>query len=136
MKDRNKEFYRYQFSNGESHVMTPTEAHKYTHKHKIDIWEGPGYIERKKEKSFDGFGWHDSLLMSFRGPAHYRAYLKEHNMVEVDANDCPVEQKYNKPIWDEELIRKCINQYGIQIDSILAEALMRGELDYPDQAGY
>ncbi len=114
--------------------MTPLDAHKYAHKHKVDIWEGPGYLARKKEKSFDGFGWHDSLMMSFRGPAHYRSYLKENNLVEAGANDCLTEDKFTKPLWDEDLIRKCVQQYGIQIDSILAEALISGELDYPDEA--
>jgi hypothetical protein len=126
-------YYNYKFSNGEAHTMTPIEAHKYAHKHKIDIKHGPNYIEGKKEKSFDGFGWHDSLMMNFRGPAHYREYLKEHNMVEASVNDCPMESKYVKPVWDEDLIRKA-NSYGMDIGSVLAEALLNGELDYPEDA--
>lgn len=129
--DRNKNYYNYLFSNQERHTMTPIEAHKYAHKLKIDILEGPGFIKGKREKSFDGWGWHDSLLMSFRGPAHYRAYLREHNMVEASVNDKPMEEKYDKPIWDEDLIRKA-NSYGLDIGSVLAEALLKGELDYPE----
>lgn len=125
-------YYSYKFSNGEQHYMTPIEAHKYAHKLKIDITHGPNYIKGEKQKSFDGFGWHDSLQMSFKGPRHYREYLKEHGMVEAGINDRPVEQVANKPIWDEGLIRKCINQYGIDIPGRLAEALLSGELDYPE----
>lgn len=130
--DRNKNYYRYTFSNGESQVMTPIEAHKYKERLKIDIWQGPGYRQGRREKSFDGFGWHDSLQMSFKGPRHYREYLKEHGMVEASVNDKPTEGKFEKPLWDEELIRKCINEYKIDIGSVLAEALLSGELDYPE----
>lgn len=134
--DRNKSYYNYVFSNGEKHTMTPVEAHKYKERLKIDIMSGPGYIERKREKSFDGFGWHDSLRMSFKGPAHYRSYLKENGLVEAGMNDKPRESEFKKPIWDEDLIRKCNSQYGLDIGGVLAEALMKGELDYPDEAGF
>lgn len=130
--NRNKSYYNYVFSNGEHHTMTPVEAHKYKERLKIDILHGPGYVQGKREKSFDGFGWHDSLQMSFKGPNHYRSYLKEHGMVEASVNDRPTEGKYQKPLWDEEMIRKCINVYKIDIGSVLAEALMSGELDYPE----
>lgn len=130
--ERNKSHYNYVFSNKERHVMTPVEAHRYSHKHKIDILQGPGYAEGKREKSFDGFGWHDSLRMSFRGPRHYREYLKEHNLVEAGLNDRPSEKDFSKPIWSEELIRKTVNEYSIDIGSVLAEALLAGELDYPE----
>ena len=63
--------------------MTPLDAHKYANKHKVDIWEGPNYIKGKKEKDWDGFGYHSGLMMSFKGPRHYREYLKEHNMVDI-----------------------------------------------------
>lgn len=129
---RNNSYYNYVFSNGERHTMTPIDAHRYADKHKIDIWHGPGYIKAKKEKEFDGFGWHDSLQMSFKGPRHYREYLKQNGMVEASVNDKPVEQVAKKPIWDEALIRKCVNEYKIEIGSVLAEALLSGELDYPE----
>lgn len=132
--DRNSTHYNYRFSNGERHTMTPIEAHKYANKHKIDIFSGPGYIKQKREKAFDGFGWHDSLRMSFRGPAHYRSYLKEHGLVEAGILDRPSEQVFKKPLWDEELIRKCNTHYGLEIGGVLAEALIKGELDYPDEA--
>lgn len=130
--DRNKNYYNYEFSNGERHTMTPIDAHKYANKHKIDIFNGPGYIKAKKEKDWDGFGFHSGLQMSFKGPRHYREYLKEHGMVEASVNDKPTEGKYQKPIWDEALIRRCINEYKIDIGSVLAEALLSGELDYPE----
>lgn len=134
--DRNKNRYKYIFSNKFEQIMTPIEAHKYAHKHKVDIMHGPGYIERKREKSFDGWGWHDSLLMSFKGPNHYRSYLKEHGMVEAGMNDKPTEGEFKKPVWTEELLRTAINKHGLQIDGVLAEALLKGELDYPEDAGY
>jgi hypothetical protein len=131
--DRNKNFYNYAFSNGEKHTMTPVEAHKYKEKLKIDIVHGPGWVKAQREKAFDGWGMHDSLRVVFRGPAHYREYLKEHGMVEASLGDRPSESKYIKPIWDEDLIRKA-NSYGMDIGSVLAEALMSGELDYPEDA--
>jgi len=131
--DRNKNYYNYHFSNGERHTMTPIEAHKYANKLKIDIWEGPGFIKGKKEKGFDGFGWHDSLRMSFRGPRHYREYLKEHNMHEASINDCPMVEEYDPPVWTEELLRKAINHHGVSIGGVLAEALLKGEIDWPEE---
>ena len=127
-------FYNYVFSNGEKHTMTPIEAHKYAHKHKIDIFHGPNYIEGKKEKSFDGFGWHSGLLRSFKGPKDYRDYLKANNMVEAGLNDCPIEGDFKKPLWDEELIWRAINVHKLEIGSVLAEALLSGKLDYPEDA--
>jgi hypothetical protein len=129
--DKNKALYNYVFSNGESITMSPIEAHKYAHRKMIDIFQGPGYVKAKREKAFDGFGFHDSLQMNFKGPAHYRQYLKENNMHEASVNDKPMEEKYTKPIWDEDLIRKA-NSYGLDIGSVLAEALLSGELDYPE----
>lgn len=130
--DRNKtSHYKYVFSNGVTQVMTPIEAHQYANRLKIDIFHGPNYVAAKREKSFDGYGWHDSLMMNFRGPAHYRQYLKENNMHEASVNDRPMEEKYNKPLWDEDLIRKA-NGHGMDIGSVLAEALLSGDLDYPE----
>ena len=130
--ERNKTHYNYVFSNGFRQVMTPIEAHKYADKLKIEILQGPGYIAGKREKSFDGWGWHDSLRMMFRGPANYRQYLRENGLVEAGVNDKPVERVIKKPLWDEELIRKCNTQYGMDIGGVLAEALLSGELDFPD----
>lgn len=133
--ERNKRTYLYRFSNGESNYMTPVDAHKYAHRKMIDIIHGPNYIQGKKEKSFDGWGWHDGLLRSFKGPKDYRDYLRANNMVEASIGDKPSEWKNNKPIWTEELIRKCNREYGMEIGDNLAEALLRGELDYPDASG-
>jgi hypothetical protein len=132
--DRNKNYYKYIFSNREQHTMTPIEAHQYARRKMIDILQGPGYEKGKREKEFDGFGWHSGLLMSFKGPAHYRQYLKENNMHEASINDRPMlEENYEPPVWNEELLRKAINEHGLQIGSVLAEALLNGELDWPEE---
>lgn len=130
--DRNKTHYNYIFSNGERHTMTPVEAHKYSNRLKIDILQGPGYVQGRREKSFDGFGWHDGLRRSFKGPRDYRDYLKAHGLVEASLNDKPVEKEFDKPIWTEELIRKSVRDYGLEIGSVMAQALLNGELDWPD----
>lgn len=112
--------------------MTPLEGNRYAHRHKIDIIQGPNYVEGKKQKSFDGFGWHDGLQMSFKGPKHYRDFLKANRMEEWGNEDCPQHKPFKKPVWDEELISKCINVHGLEIGSVLAEALLNGEIDYPE----
>jgi hypothetical protein len=112
--------------------MTPVEAHKYKERLKIDIWEGPGYHEGRREKSFDGFGWHDGLLRSFKGPKDYRDYLKENNLVEAGLNDRPVHKDFTPPTWTEELIWKAINVHKIEIGGLMAEALLKGEMKWPD----
>lgn len=132
--DRNKNIYNYVFSNGERQAMSPIEAHKYKERLKIDILHGPGYVQGKREKSFDGFGWHSGLLRSFKGPKDYRDYLREHNLVEAGLGDRPSEYVYKKPLWDENIIRKAISE-GVEIGSVLAEALLSGELDFPEDAG-
>lgn len=114
-------------------TMSPIEAHKFAHKHKLTILRGPNYIKGKKEKEFDGWGWHSSLQRSFKGPADYRQYLKANNMHEVDIGDRPCEGKYEPPVWNEDLIRKAINEYKIPIGSVMAEALLSGELDFPEE---
>lgn len=112
--------------------MTPIEAHKYAERHKVDIWEGPNYVKGRKEKSFDGFGWHDGLLRSFKGPKDYRDYLKEHDLVEAGLNDRPDHKDFEPPLWTEELIWKAINVYKLNIGTVLADALLSGELKWPD----
>lgn len=129
---RNKKEYIYVFSNGFSRQMTPVEAHNYAYKHKVDIKSGPNYVEGKRQKSFDGFGWHDSLQMSFRGPRHYREYLRANNIEEAGLNDCPKYTEETPPLWTEELIRKAVNVHGIEIGSVMAEALLSGELAFPE----
>ena len=113
--------------------MTPVEAHQYKERLKIDILHGPGWEKARRQKSFDGFGYHDGLRVTFRGPAHYRQYLKENNLVEAGLGDRPKEQEYTPPRWDEDLIRLAIRE-GVEIGSVLAEALMSGELDFPEDA--
>ena len=130
--DRNKNHYNYIFSNGERQTMTPVEAHKYADRHKVDIWEGPGYQASERTKSFDGFGWHDGLLRSFKGPRDYRNYLKENNLHEAGLNDCPIDKEFTPPTWTEELIRKAINVHGLEIGGVMAQALLNGEIKWPE----
>lgn len=128
-----KNYYQYVFSNNETHMMTPVEAHRYAFKKVIDIVSGPGYKSGRQEKSFDGWGWHDSLKMNFRGPSHYREYLKQNGLIEVGNERSPLYKEYEPPVWNEELIRKAINVHGINIGSVLAEALLSGEVAWPDE---
>jgi hypothetical protein len=125
--------YNYIFSNSETHTMTPLEAHKYAHRKNLRVVGGPGYKEGKKERSFAGWGWHDTLKMSFRGPNHYREYLKEHNMVEWGSSDCPQYKEVTPPVWNDETLRMAAQQ-GIEIGSVLADALKSGAIQWPDQA--
>lgn len=131
--DRNSTHYAYVFSSGERITMTPIEAHRYAHKHKIDIWQGPNYDDGRQKKRFDGFGWHDSLKRSFKGPNDYRTYLKANGLIEVGNEKCPILEEYEPPVWTEELIRKAVSVHGIEIGSVLAEALLSGELDWPEE---
>jgi hypothetical protein len=129
----NERYYNYRFDNGETHQMTPIEAHRYVERKKIKISYGPGYEKGKREKSFDGWGWHDGLLRSFKGPKDYRDYLKANGMVEAAIGDKPTEWKSKKPLWDEDLIRKATGLGLLSAtDGKLTEALLNGELDYPD----
>ncbi len=131
--DRSKSNYKYRFSNGESHTMTPVEAHGYAHKHKIDIWEGPAYQNGRRER-FTGWGWHAALQRSFKGPNDYKTYLRENNLTEAGNERAPLWQEPEKPIWTEELLRKAVREYGLDISDSLGDALLRGELDYPEDA--
>jgi hypothetical protein len=115
--------------------MTPIEAHKYSHKLKIDILEGPNYRAGKKEKSFTGWGYHDSLNMVFRGPGHYREYLRENGMEEWGDSDFPQYKESSPPLWDDVLIKKAVD-LGIYMPGRLVEALKSGEIDYPEDAEF
>lgn len=112
--------------------MTPVEAIRYADKHKVDILSGPNFQNGKRQKGFDGFGWHDTLQMSFKGPRHYREHLKANGIEEWGNCDPPKYSEESPPVWDHEMIKKAID-HGIEIGSVLAEALLSGELDFPDQ---
>ena len=132
--DNLKSFYRYNFSNGDSGTMTPVEAHQYAHKHKVNISEGPNYCDQKPMERFTGWGYHAGLRKTFKGPNHYRSYLRENNLIEAGNEKAPLwEDPKQPPVWNEKLIRKAINDYGIEIGGVMAAALMSGELDYPEQ---
>ena len=127
-----KKTYLYFFENGERHHMTPVDAHKYSDRKKIKILKGPNYESGRKRKTFDGWGWHDSLQMSFRGPKHYREYLAQNGLQEWGDSEAPQYNEYSKPVWDEQLIRKAVNDYGLEIGSELAKGLLSGEIDFPE----
>lgn len=125
-------YYRYVFDNKFAATMTPVEAHKYAYHHKCKILEGVGYQGGRRKKKFDGWGWHDGLLRTFRGPKDYRDFLRANNMYEAGGSEGPLqEENFDKPLWDEALIKKATDM-GIEIGSVLAEALLKGELDFPD----
>ncbi len=132
MQERNKKHYLYKFDNGEAHHMTPPEAFRYSYTKKIKIIQGPNYQNGKQIKRFDGFGYHDGLQRSFKGPKDYRDYLKANGIEEWGSENPPVYSENNPPVWTEELIRKAINEHKIEIGSILAEALLSGEVQFPE----
>ena len=127
----NKNHYKYVFENGEIHHMTPVDAHRYSHRKKIRILKGPNYNGGKQVKTFDGFGWHDGLNMAFRGPKHYRSYLKEHGLEEWGNEKPPVYSEESPPIWDDVLIKKVVDS-GIEVGSVLAKALKEGTVNFPE----
>lgn len=126
-----KKFYKYFFSNGEAITMTPIDALRYSQKKMIKILKGPNYSEGRQIKKFDGFGWHDTLKMSFKGPKHYREYLKANGIEEWGDSCPPVYDEKSPPLWNDEMIKKAVDA-GIEVGSVLAAALKRGELDFPE----
>lgn len=132
---RDKKHYDYVFENGETHLMTPPEAYKYAYHKKCKIISGPGYENGKKPKAFTGWGWHDSLRRTFKGPNDYRSYLRAHGIEEWgDVHDAPRGGEYKPPLWDDELLRKAA-QLDIYIPGRLAEALKNGEATWPEDMG-
>ena len=127
--------YDYVFSNGERHRMTPPEAHRYANRKSLRILQGPNYDGGKKKEDFSGWGWHPTLQMHFRGPRHFAEYLKENNLVIAGQLEPPKYKEYTPPIWTEDLIRRAINVHGIQIGSVMAEALLSGKLEFPEEPG-
>lgn len=127
----NKKFYKYVFSDGTITDMTPIDALRYSEKKGAAILKGPNYHKGKQIKKFDGFGWHDTLKMSFRGPKHYREYLKENGIEEWGDSYPPIYNEKSPPLWDDKLIKKAVDA-GIEIGSVLAAALKKGELDFPE----
>ena len=126
-----KKFYKYFFSNGESITMTPIDALRYSQKKMIRILKGPNCSGGRQIKKFDGFGWHDTLKMSFRGPKHYREYLKENHIEEWGNCNPPSYSEESPPLWDDSLIKKTVDA-GINIGSVLADALKKGEVSFPE----
>lgn len=131
MDNRLKNQYDYLFENGERHKMTPTDAIKYSKRKMIKILHGPNIEKGRQQKGFDGFGWHDTLKMSFRGPRHYRDYLKANGIEEWGNEMPPKYTEANPPLWTEETIRMAVS-HGVEIGSVLAEALKSGELAFPE----
>lgn len=126
-------YYAYRFSNGESHQMKPIEAHKYALRKMINIVSGPNYAEGKRQKSFDGFGWHSGLQRNFKGPRDYRDYLKANGIEEWGDCDPPKFTEESPPYWNDETLKKA-SSCGMEIGSVLAEALKSGKLKFPEDA--
>lgn len=113
--------------------MTPIEAHRYAHRHKIDVVSGPNYVEGRKQRSFDGWGWHNSLNRFFKGPNDYRTFLRANGMEEWGDADCPQYKEVRPPIWTDETLRMCAS-HGLEIGSVMGEALKKGLIDWPEEA--
>ena len=126
-----KKFYKYFFSNGEIITMTPIDALRYSQKKMINILKGPNYSGGRQIKKFDGFGYHDTLKMSFKGPKHYREYLRENKIEEWGNCNPPVYTEESPPLWTEAMIKKAV-EAGINIGSVLADALIKGEVSFPE----
>jgi len=80
----------------------------------------------KQRKEFDGFGWHDGLNMSFKGPKDYKAYLKRENLIEA-GNEAP--PQYKDPevnLIDDQLLADAAKA-GIKVSGQEAEALKSGK---------
>jgi hypothetical protein len=127
----NKKFYKYIFSDGTNTEMTPIDALRYSERTGAKILKGPNYHKGRQIKKFDGFGWHDTLKMSFKGPKHYREYLKANNIEEWGDSCPPIYSEKSPPIWTDEMIKRAVDA-GIEVGSVLAAALKRGELDFPE----
>ena len=131
MKDRNKALFDYKFNNGEKHTMTPPEAHKYAERKNLKIISGPGYVEGQRKETYRGWGYHDTLQKTFKGPRDYRDYLRANGLIECGDLSSPQFTKPKPTYWTDETIKLAIG-HGIEIGSVLAEALKKGELDFPE----
>ena len=65
-----------------------------------------------KDRTFDGWGWHDGLLMNFRGPNHYRAYLKGNGLIEAGNAPPPQHKEETPKFWDDQALRDAANIAG------------------------
>lgn len=77
-----------------------------------------------KDRTFDGWGWHDGLNMFFRGPNHYRSYLKEQGLIEVGNDPFPTQKRANNidEFFSEDLLRETAQITG-GLDGQLIKAL-------------
>lgn len=103
-------YYKYEFSDGEFGWKTPQEAQTYSIENGVEITQD-GYNQsrgtrKKKQKAFDGFGYHDSLKMNFRGPKHYREYLKENGLHESGSSAPPQYKEEKTEFWDDETVKQ------------------------------
>lgn len=131
MQEIKKRVYKYVFENGEVNHMTPVEAMKYSYNHKTKILHGPNIENHKPVERYIGWGWCHELGMNFKGPAEYKAYLKANKIEIWDQENPPQFTEESPPVWTEELIRKTVQEHKVEIGSVLAEALLSGELDFP-----
>lgn len=128
-----KDTFHYRFNNGETHFMTAVEAHRYATRKFLKIVSGPGFQDGRRKERFTGWGYHDSLQRTFKGPNDYRTYLRANGLVECGDLSAPQFTEPDPPVWDDEMLKKA-SDLGIQIGSVLAEALKSGEVLFPEQA--
>jgi len=114
--------------------MTPIDAHRYATRKNIKILSGPGYIEGRRKEPYKGWGYHDTLKRVFKGPGDYRDFLRRNGLMECGDLSAPQYTAPRAPYWTDETIKMAID-HGIEIGSVLAEALKSGKLDFPDGTG-
>lgn len=80
----------------------------------------------KKQAGFDGFGWHDGLNMSFKGPKDYRDHLKREGLIEMGDAPPPQKKEVDTPLIDDETLKE-LSQSGLKVSDNEAKALKSGE---------
>jgi hypothetical protein len=82
-----------------------------------------------KDKLFDGWGWHDGLSMTFKGPNHYRAYLREQGLIEVGNDPFPKQESTlaEKEFFTDDMLRATAQITG-GLDGQLVNALKDGDV--------
>jgi hypothetical protein len=80
----------------------------------------------RQRKEFDGFGWHNGLNMNFKGPKHYREYLKSEGLAEYGNEKPPQQKEVETPIVDDATL-KDFAKAGLKVSGREATALKSGE---------
>ena len=85
-----------------------------------------GQAIKRQRKTFDGFGWHDGLNMQFKGPKHYREYLKQEGLIEHGNEGPPQHKEAEAPPIDDETLKE-FAKAGLKVSGREAAALKTGE---------